>query len=282
MENSGETLHGFTIAGSDGIYVNARARIIGKDKVRVYNERVEDPQNVTYAFDNLNQRSNLANSEGIPASPFRTDKIGDTAMKPQLTYFVGDNWIYADQDEWVNDVENEQERGAGVRPSWKTEDGTYSYDTENKAEGMAAVRLQWEKPGEVHIEPVLSYESLKTDYSRYKNITVKISNPEKKADSIGISVISGDRTYHLIPEDGQNTEKWNVQLNTDGAYQTVAFRMTVLESDGQIVEETADIWKHMTRLLFTFETRDTGSVYLDDVSFGMTGAVVTEPDDKTW
>lgn len=72
------TLHGFTIAGSDGVYVNAKAEIVGKDQVKIYNSHVKKPKNVTYAFSNLNQASNLINSSGIPAAPFRTQKVTDT------------------------------------------------------------------------------------------------------------------------------------------------------------------------------------------------------------
>ena len=62
IKNSGNTLHGFTIAGSDGIYVNAKAEIVSKNRVKVYSDRVENPKEVIYAFNNFNCNANLMNS----------------------------------------------------------------------------------------------------------------------------------------------------------------------------------------------------------------------------
>lgn len=96
-------LHGFTIAGADGVFVNAKAEIIDIDTVKVWNAYVEEPQNVIYAFSDMNQGANLCNSVGIPASPFRTMPLDDTVGSPNaaLKYFVAQDWMYADKDVWV-------------------------------------------------------------------------------------------------------------------------------------------------------------------------------------
>ena len=44
INGRGNTVHGFSIAGSDGIYVNAKAEIVGNNVIKVYNERVENPK----------------------------------------------------------------------------------------------------------------------------------------------------------------------------------------------------------------------------------------------
>ena len=139
IKNSGNTLHGFTIAGSDGIYVNAKAEIVSKNRVKVYSDRVENPKEVIYAFNNFNCNANLMNSAGIPASPFRTKTIEevDTTLNPAkgITYFTANDWIYADEDEWVYDPTNvkvnnddDDNRCLGYRPAWKTTNGNHSYD----------------------------------------------------------------------------------------------------------------------------------------------------------
>lgn len=64
-------LKGFTIAGSDGKFVVAKAEIKG-DKVVVSAEGVPDPQAVRYGWENVPD-VNLFNKDGLPASPFRTD-----------------------------------------------------------------------------------------------------------------------------------------------------------------------------------------------------------------
>ena len=64
-------LKGFAIAGADSAFAWAEARIDG-DEVVVYSPDVQDPVAVRYGWAN-NPAANLYNTEGLPASPFRTD-----------------------------------------------------------------------------------------------------------------------------------------------------------------------------------------------------------------
>jgi sialate O-acetylesterase len=68
----GGPLNGFQIAGSDGKYVSAAARIEGST-VLVSSPEVPNPQSVRYAWD-YNPDANLINEAGLPASVFRTDE----------------------------------------------------------------------------------------------------------------------------------------------------------------------------------------------------------------
>jgi sialate O-acetylesterase len=72
---------GFSIAGEDKKFHWARARIEG-DTVSVWSDAVPNPVAVRYAWAN-NPECNLYNKEGIPASPFRTDKWVGTAVAPK-------------------------------------------------------------------------------------------------------------------------------------------------------------------------------------------------------
>lgn len=64
-------LQGFAICGEDRKWVWAHAKIEGAD-VLVWSDSVPKPMAVRYAWAN-NPTCNLYNSEGLPASPFRTD-----------------------------------------------------------------------------------------------------------------------------------------------------------------------------------------------------------------
>jgi len=68
---SGAPLKGFAIAGSDRKFVWADAKIDG-DTVVVWSDQVPEPVAVRYAWA-INPVCNLYNTEGLPASPFRTD-----------------------------------------------------------------------------------------------------------------------------------------------------------------------------------------------------------------
>ena len=69
--NAGE-LNYFAIAGADGKYVWAKAKIEG-DKVVVWNDSVANPVSVRYAWSDNPDGANLYNKEGLPASPFQSN-----------------------------------------------------------------------------------------------------------------------------------------------------------------------------------------------------------------
>lgn len=73
ISNDGEDLNQFAIAGADKNFVWANAKIEGS-KVIVWNEDVPKPMYVRYAWADNPRGANLYNKEGLPASPFRTDK----------------------------------------------------------------------------------------------------------------------------------------------------------------------------------------------------------------
>ena len=67
----GGELEGFAIAGDDGKFVWAEAKIAG-NTVEVSSPQVKQPVAVRYAWAD-NPRGNLTNDSGLPASPFRSD-----------------------------------------------------------------------------------------------------------------------------------------------------------------------------------------------------------------
>lgn len=70
---AGEVVGAFTIAGDDKKFVWAKAKIISKNKIEVWSDKVKDPKYVRYAWADDPVHPNLYNNEGLPASPFTTD-----------------------------------------------------------------------------------------------------------------------------------------------------------------------------------------------------------------
>jgi sialate O-acetylesterase len=64
-------LEGFSIAGSDGKFVDAKAEILG-NKVILSSPEVKKPQHVRFSWYESGN-SNFINAEGLPAVPFRSD-----------------------------------------------------------------------------------------------------------------------------------------------------------------------------------------------------------------
>ena len=69
----GDKLDEFAIAGVDHKWHWANAKIVGKDRIRVWSDSVPQPLAVRYAFNNDPKHPNLTNETGLPATPFRTD-----------------------------------------------------------------------------------------------------------------------------------------------------------------------------------------------------------------
>jgi sialate O-acetylesterase len=79
---NGGTLQEFAIAGADKQWHWAKAKIVGKNLVKVWSNDVPNPIAVRYAFNSNPRTPNLTNNSGLPAAPFRSDNWpGPTAGK---------------------------------------------------------------------------------------------------------------------------------------------------------------------------------------------------------
>ena len=74
----------FEIAGKDKVWHWAKARIEGEDTVVVSSPEVEAPAAVRYAWAANPEGANLVNSEGLPASVFRTDDWDDVVSQDAI------------------------------------------------------------------------------------------------------------------------------------------------------------------------------------------------------
>lgn len=74
----GQPLSWFTIAGADKKFVEAKAEIVGSNVV-VSAAGVDKPEAVRFGWNELAE-PNLSSTDGLPASPFRTDKWTDAVM----------------------------------------------------------------------------------------------------------------------------------------------------------------------------------------------------------
>jgi sialate O-acetylesterase len=80
----GGPLKRFEIAGADKVWHWGDAKIDGKDSVLLSSPQVKQPAAVRYAWAANPEGANLINSEGLPASVFRTDDWDDVEPKVDL------------------------------------------------------------------------------------------------------------------------------------------------------------------------------------------------------
>ena len=71
VSRDGKELNEFQIAGADGKYIAAKAKISGNTVV-VESSEVSSPKNVRFGWHKV-ANPNLMNKEKLPASPFQTD-----------------------------------------------------------------------------------------------------------------------------------------------------------------------------------------------------------------
>ncbi len=76
----GKALAGFAIAGEDGVFSWADARIEGISVI-VRSDKVTAPKTVRYGWQSNPANANLVNGAGFPASSFQTDEPVDAAKK---------------------------------------------------------------------------------------------------------------------------------------------------------------------------------------------------------
>jgi sialate O-acetylesterase len=72
LSTYGQPLNNFEIAGTDHIYQPAEAKILKNGTLEVFSEKVKEPKEVRYGWNNF-LVGTLFNTFGIPASSFRTD-----------------------------------------------------------------------------------------------------------------------------------------------------------------------------------------------------------------
>jgi sialate O-acetylesterase len=81
----GGALKRFEIAGADKVWKWADAKVDGTDSVLVSSAEVKSPVAVRYAWAANPEGANLVNSDGLPASVFRTDDWDDVEIKVDAT-----------------------------------------------------------------------------------------------------------------------------------------------------------------------------------------------------
>lgn len=262
-------VHGFVIAGEDGVYVNASAKIISKDEVEVYNPGLVNPKNVTYAYATYNIGSNLANSENFPAAPFRSNRADGQKYYNPMDWAWADAaqiWsVTAEKDTYFNGVNDYYTK---FQDAWKanTVKGeatpTLTFDTGVKAEGKASLKIAYDATadGVIGVGPVLNYKSIVLQLANFKYISVQVKNADNRDKNLQLLLKSGDKVYTATTENGL------VAKNADFA--TVSFQLDALKDEaGAAVADAAEVLGKVTDIQFTVNDKQAGAVYLDNVMF---------------
>lgn len=281
IKDNAATLHGFAIAGADGVYVDAQAKIVSKDTVEVWNDRVKDPKQVTYAFSSFNMAANLQNATGIAAAPFRTSR---STVDSQL--YLPKDWQYADGETWVATGHSDTTK---MESLWQSEKAALSYDTAVKAEGTASLKAVY-SAGAIGIGPVYGKNSVINQMDGFSYLTVHVKNPDDRIKIMKLQFTFGASVYTAALADQEGTAGWATQATLEANSDFTAYAFCIrqlINPRGELVTNEAtvrNILKNASKMEWVVTDRADGRLYFDDVRFGMEALAVDPPQpsvDKT-
>ncbi|MDR1122088.1 MAG: T9SS type A sorting domain-containing protein [Dysgonamonadaceae bacterium] len=270
--NDIEQIRGFAICGEDSVFVGAKARILSATEVEVWNERVKNPKQVTYAWATFNVTSNLANSVNIPAAPFRSDRnAGYTFYNPQ-------DWTFADGNIWGVSAGTGTDEIVGFLPAWtqSANNATLSYDETLKSEGKASLKVAYtlSAAGNAVVEPVLTHKTVVSQLANFNTLSFDVLNPDDREKSIELLLKAADGKIYratFVGYEGDNTQETTAIIGKTSVFRTLTFDIKTLKNQQNVTvpaNNTASILQTITAIQFTVADNAAGTVYLDNVIFG--------------
>ncbi len=244
--NKSQNLQGFAIAGEDGVFVPANAEIVDKDTVKVWNDKVVDPKNVTYAFTSFNTEANLHSSEGLAAIPFRTTKDTEDAK-----LFKDYGWMYADGEVWVSVNVSDNTKQAAFHDLWDATDATHAYDKEVKSEGIASLKVDYTAATTVTADPSPYQSHVELQFANFGGFTVDFKNPDARAKTVQAKLLLASGSVNL-------GEAFTLAANSDFTAYDVSFAGV-----------SADNLANAKGLAFEVSDAEAGTVYLDNIRFAV-------------
>lgn len=247
----GKSLKGFTIAGADGVYVNAKAEIISEDTVRVWNDNVASPVAVAYAFNSIATSANLTST--VNDEFFQMAVLFRSSVIKGAAYLGNTYWMNAEIASAWHTIGTTSD----IYDIWSAENATVSVDETDKYFGSGSVKAEF-AAGEFTVSPVLvpddtrSFKDISYDYSKFSTLTFKVKS-DVAASLTGVTFNNGGTAVSLDVTVDHNSA--NTALTT-GEWVNVSVDLT--SSDTALT--------NVRGISFCFAAEADGAVHLDDFS----------------
>ena len=259
--NNSIGVHGFTIAGDDDLFLPASASVVSQNQVKVWNDSIQTPVHVTYAFNSHAQTANLCNSYGIPAVPFRSNR-------DMTRYFGSNDWMYCDD---TTVFVNEGLTG-NYQTIWQPSGpATLAIDTTTRYEGTGSVRLNYtlSSLGTASAVSTFGYYLMPFDLGNYQTISVMVKNPDARAKTIRFLVgKAGTNNLWSLPS-ATNPGVYEVTLPANSDFTKYTF--AVANPQGYTTTDSLS-WSQVNRIDVMVGDRSSGTIYVDGFSVGATPA----------
>lgn len=201
VAGGGEWLQGFTICGSDRVFVEAQARILYGVRVMVWHDQIKNPQAVTYAYADMNHEANLVSRDHLPVVPFRSDRFASQYCPPAV-------WTHCESLKVWCSPDPVDAFQTGWQPRWQIcrGQGELTVETANKTEGDGSFYLSYQTDAhnEINLEPLLCYASLfpPLDLGAYASLSLSLFNADQQMKAVRLALAVGaDREkLTVLPE----------------------------------------------------------------------------------
>lgn len=282
---NGFPLTGFTVCGRDGLHKEAKAELIENDKVRVRNEFIDKCTGVTYAFSLYNQKSNLANSVGIPAVPFRSEK--GSYFPTGLYHNENLTEQYIDFREWCScDYANAWQNcfewrlgGASEIPLWSTgrepgtPDASISFNGSTKSEGMYSLQIDYKTGFKfgyfITVTPTIITSGRFHSLNLNNHMYIDIKNPDNRSKLFyGVLVKSIIGKTYRLPLFDEKILKSEAELSPKSDFMTFCISLkNFLGCDaGLEIKNPADMSDvYEMHFLFRDESASAGTIFIDNI-----------------
>lgn len=286
---SGDTISGFSVCGSDGVYLPAKAELVSENTVRVYSSYVSEPVSAAYAYTQTNYNSTLFASENgqrlFPVSPFVTDRSIGTH------YWNNDSWASCDYEYFWHCHANEFSGGYNT---WNANGARLSF-TKSEIDSGNAIYVTSDSK-KFSLSPNFLFKEYGNDayfhdvdlvWSDYDTLTFKVKvNSEFPVHFDGLRIRANSSLWVMPAVLGTNETGFTVEA--DGNIHTVTLDLNRLYPYGDVNATAygADILSLVRGAEFTFtDTYELGTeLCFDEIGFqtGTTfpGVTPPEPDKK--
>lgn len=278
----GDKISGFSICGNDGIYLPAKAELISKNTVRVYNTQISQPVSAAYAFTQTNYNSTLFATENgqlaFPVSPFVTNR------SISRHYWNNDFWASCDYEYFWHCHSNEYSGGYN---SWNSSNAQLSFGNSKIDTGNAMyITANGSKQFSVSPNYIFKengkdayFHDVDLNWSDYDTLTFKVkteSGTPVNFDGLKIKVNSS--LWVMPAVIGTNSTGLTIEANGDIC--TVSLDLNRLYPYGDVNSSpyTADVLTTIwgAEFMFTNPYDIETVISFDEVSF-QTGTTASQP-----
>lgn len=266
-----DPIYGCTIAGDDGVFVEADAEIVAPDTIRIYNPEIPDPAAATYAYSETNTTANLFSTKDgeivFGVAPFTTERLANASHLQSL------DWTNCEiQSRWHCNGNV----FSGDYATWQAKNAAVSFTEQGAYKGTASLKLDAtaEKftalPTMIYLDDdglYKTFDDLDTDYSRFKTISFMIKNIGTEPIKLSSFNIYTSANLWFSPK-VENEAGMSVTVAPDGEWHKVTLELDTLYLFGRnngFLGNRYDL-KTVYKLELCFEGEN-ASVLLDDFTF---------------